>query len=341
MPSSLPRTDETTDAPAQAAPSGTKSPARRSKEDFPEMMVYEAMGQAVISSLNEFLQTFQSTSDSALQLKALTREDFFPRFFRLANKMTDDCCQDLVGIIRASSVLPSVREAPVPGLAKRIRDTAFKTLDEILGNYLGTAKRIETIYKNIRTIQDALQKAAVGTPASDTLAAAPAAKTEPAGSEKWATEGEHARQHQALLQSQTQAFSKITQYLNGLQALPAALLAYACDKCFAGEVNFQFEHEQAAECQAGIKNKLANALETMTRVAGDAKQDLEEERSNILANIELQKTHQVLEKIWQDKLEAKLQNEQRFKRIVMVSLTGLVLIVVAIIIFFGILFIRQ
>ncbi|MBI2947887.1 MAG: hypothetical protein HYY23_09580 [Verrucomicrobia bacterium] len=341
MPSSPTKLDGASDALTNAAPPGSSGLSRHSREDFPELMAYEAMGGAIVSSVNEFLRTFQSTSDSMLNAKAMTRGDFFPRFYRLANKMTDDCCQNLVQIIRASSVLPSVREAPIPGLAKRIRDTAFKSLDEILASFVGAAKKIETINRNIGTIRDALEKAAAGTPPAATAETAPPAEAVPAGKQKWATEDELARQHHVLLQAQNQAFVRIVQYLNNLPPLPGALLAYACDKCFAGEANFQFEREQVAECQAGIKNLLATALETMARVAGEAKQDVEEERTNILANIELQKAHQVLEKMWQDKMEAKLNEEQRFKRIVKLSFAGLVLIIITILIFFGVLMVRQ
>jgi hypothetical protein len=252
--------------------------------------------------------------------------------------MTDDCCQNLVQIIRTSSRISTVREAPVPGLAKRIRDTAFKSLDDILGSYVGAAKKIETIHKNIGTIRDALEKGA--TAPAGSAEAAPAAEPEADRPKKWATEDELARQHHGLLQAQTQAFSRIVQYLHGLQALPGTALAYACDKCFAGEVNFQFEHEQVAECQAGIKNLLDSALETMTRVAGEAKQDVEEERTHIMSNIEVQKTHQVLEKMWQDKMEAKLNEKKRFKRMLTVSFTGIILIVVVTLIIFWVLMVR-
>ena len=300
---------------AEARPPSSGGSSRLSKEEYPELLVYEAMTGAVVSSANEFLQSFQSTPESTLVLKSMCREDFFPRFFHQANKLTDDCCQKLVQIIRSSSILAS---------------------------YVGAARKIETIYKNIKTIQDELQKPAVGSqPADASPVADPGNQGEPGTVKKWATEDELARQHQSLAQAQTQAFHRIAQYLNALRDLPGALLTYACDKCFAGEVNYQFEHDQVAACKAAINPKLANALETMGRVGAVAKQDLEEERSHIMANIEMQKTHQVLEQMWEAKMEAKLHEEQRFKKIATVALVSLALIVILVISLFVIFVVKH
>ncbi|MBM3839124.1 MAG: hypothetical protein FJ398_14390, partial [Verrucomicrobia bacterium] len=64
MPSSPTRLDGASDALTSAT--GSTGLSRHSREDFPELMVYEAMGRAIASSINEFLQTFQSTPDSTL-----------------------------------------------------------------------------------------------------------------------------------------------------------------------------------------------------------------------------------------------------------------------------------
>jgi hypothetical protein len=80
MPSSPTKFDAASDPLTRAAPPGPGSVSRRSREDFPELMVYEAMGRAVVSSLHEFLQAFQSTSDSTLTVKTTTRADFFGDF---------------------------------------------------------------------------------------------------------------------------------------------------------------------------------------------------------------------------------------------------------------------
>ena len=325
----------------EASPPNPESRNRISSEEFPEYIVYESMGLAITSCLNEFLQPFQSTLESTLVLKSMTREDFFPRFFRLANKLTDDCCQNLVAIIRSSSVLAAVRESPVPGLAKRIRDMAFKSQDEILANYFSCAKKIETIYKNINTIRDTLNPSAFAPAQPDTTQPGSTAAAEPAADKKWATDGELLRQHQALAQAQKQAFSKIAQYMNTLNDLPRSLLAYACDKCFAGEVNYSFEHEQEAACKEAIKLKLANALETFARVGVLAREDVEEERAGILANIEMQKTHQVLEKMWEAKLEAKSHADRRFKRIVAAAFAGLAIILVLLAVLFWIFIVKK
>ncbi|MBI4663682.1 MAG: hypothetical protein HY735_33185 [Verrucomicrobia bacterium] len=341
MTSSPPKPDG---APNELVP-GTQpngiSSSRISKSDFPELMVYAAMGDAVASSLNEFLLTFQSAPESTLVVQSMTREDFFPKFYRLANKMTDDCCQKLVKIIRSASVIPSVREAPVPSLAKRIRDTAFKILDNILAGYVGSAKKIETIHKNIKTIRNALDHPTGSPQSADPSPADPGADAAGSGGKKWATEDELVRQHQTLLHAQAQAFFRIAQYLKAMIDLPGALLSYSCDKCFAGEVNYQFERDQVAAVKAAISLKMANALETLGRVGVAARKDVEEDRANVLANIQLQQTHQALEKIWEQKMEAKLKAEQRFKKQVTTALAGLLLIIVLVVVFFAFIVAQQ
>lgn len=306
-------------------PMTTGSAAPLSREDSAERRVYLAMTAAVLSSFEDFLQPFQSTDDSVHLIAGMTWEDFFPKFFQLANKMTDDCCQKLVKVIRSSSILSTVRETPVPGLAKRIRESAFKSADELLAGYYGSTKKISVVYANIQKIREGMENSAVtgGSPASPSApSASGGAESQPSG---WASEGELGKQQQNLLRLQTQAFSKVVHYLKGLDELPRTMLSYSCDKCFGGEVNYQWEHEQVDTIKAEIKAKLARALETFARVGSLAKQNLDDDRAVIMANLQMQRTHQALDRLWQEKMNAKLKGEQRFRKIAGLALGLLVI----------------
>lgn len=301
---------------------------RHSQEEVAELKVYEAMSGAVISSLKEFLQAFQSTPESTYVLKLMTREDFFPKFHRLANKLAEDCCSKLVAIIRSSSRVANVRVAPPAELARRIRARAFQLLDEILAHYAGAAKRIEVIFRNLRKIRDALEQAAAAASSGKRMGEASQAGSAGATVESWATEAELGRQEASLLHAQAQAFTCMAQYLKHLNDLPGELLSYACDKCYAGEVNYPLEMEQVSRIQAEIRGSLANAMETLARVSTAAKQELEQEQASHLANVQLLEAHQALDQICEAKIEAKLKAEQRFRKGVAIALVCLLVFAV-------------
>lgn len=281
---------------------------RHSPEDVTELKVYGAMSEAVISSIQEFLQPFQSTPESTYVLKALTREDFFPKFYRLAQKLAEDCCQRLVQIIKSSSQIAIVRGAAPADLGKRIRDTAFKPLDEILGHYAGVAKKIEIICRNLRTIREELGKKEAQGGLGHT------AQKDGTIVEPWASELELGRQEASLLQAQAQAFTRMAQYLKHLNELPAALLAYACEKCYAGEVNYPLQLEEVSRIQAEIRSHLANAMETLSRVSTAAKQELKQGQASFMANVQLEQVNHALEEMYEAKIDAKLKARQRFRK---------------------------
>lgn len=302
---------------------------RRSQEEIAELRVYEAMSGAVISSLQQFLQPFQSTPDSTYVLKAMTREDFFPKFHRLANELAQDCCSKLVTIIQSSSRVALVRGTAPSDLAARIRATAFQPLDDILAHYAGVAKKTGVISRNIKTIRDALEQAAASkSPGKKNGEDSRAGTGGSATMEPWATETELGRQEASLLQAQAQAFTRMAQYLKRLNELPGALLSYAADKCYAGEVNYPLQLEQVARIQGEIRGYLTNAMETLARVSTAAKHELELEQASQLANVQLAKADQALERICEGKFEAKLKAEQRFWKGVILALVCLLVFAV-------------
>lgn len=294
---------------------GSSSPP----DELTERRVYQSMGDVVTASIQEFLDVFKSRLDAA---SPITREDFFPKFLSRANKLAEDCSQGVVRIIHASTRLSQVRGTSAPDLAKRVRGAAFKSLDGILSRYFGAAKNIQVIYDNIRKVRDGLEAAAGGQPPE-----ALAGQTSDGSGEKWATEEELARQHRNLLQAQSQAFTQVVQYLKGVNDLPGAILNYACDKCFGGDVNYQIESEEVLACQSAIQKKLAVALETLAQAGVTAAKDVEEERRNILMRVEMHKTDLMLDKVWEEKLEAKRKRAQKIKRIVAVSLACLIALI--------------
>lgn len=316
-------------APAsEGRPSPSSAADRRRKEHYSELKIYEEMGAAVRSSIEEFLQPLLSPPDADFVVKLIMKDDFFPRFMTMANGLADACCQKLVKIIRASTRLATVREAPTPELAKRIRDASFKPLDTILANYSGTIKRVDVTSKNIDKIRDELRKAAKTEAASEGGGAADAGAAD-GSSESWATDEELSRQHERLIQAKTLAYVKMVEYLTALQGLPDALLAYGCDKCFAGEVNYELEVEQVGQVKGALRNKQANAVETLRRVMTLTKTDLEQEKAFIVANIEQDKVHQALEGMLEAKFEERNKAEKKFKRVIALLVISFLAIVLA------------
>jgi hypothetical protein len=268
-----------------------------------------------VSAFDQFLEAFQTAPEMSY-LKSLAREEFFPKLFHLANGFTDNCCQKLVKIIRASSVVPGVSEAPAPLLARRVRETAFHGLDPILGSYVATAKKIAVTYGNIQKIRQELERVAMGTPPDELQKADSEPKSDGAGQEqKWATDDELARQHETLLKLQMQAFTRVIEYLKGLEELPRRLMSYACEKCFGADVNFTIEEEQVVNIQAEIRPKLRKAVEGFSSIVSSAKEHVEEERRTILTNIEMRKTDIMLAQVWEEKLEAKEQQREKWRKI--------------------------
>lgn len=288
--------------------------------ELAERWAYQMMGEIVTTRIQEFLDLFQSCSASDPQI---TREDFFPKFLGRANKFADDCCQGVVGIILKSSRLSPVRGTSSSDLVKRVREAAFKPLDGILGRYYGIAKNLQVIYDNIRKVRDGLEAAAMEDQSLETTQNEVVEGNE----QEWATDEELVRQHRNLLHAQSQAFAQMVQYLGKLNELPGVLLAYGYAKCFGGDVNYQLESEEVLASQAAIQNRLAVALETFVRIGGTAKQEVEEEQRNILMRIQMHKTDLMLDKVWEQKLEAKRTRAQKVKKIAAISLASLVALI--------------
>ena len=292
---------------------------QKSRSAVPELRVYEGMAEAVNSSIEKFLEPLQPGSDLSFFLKSMTREEFFPRFYSLANRLADDCCQKLVKIIRASSQMQSVRDTPTPDLAKRIRETAFRSLDDTLSLYAGIAKRMQVLFENIRKVRDEIQKPS----------AAPAGnqgKDKGGAPENWATDEELARQHEVLLRAQSQAFARIAQYLKSLDQLPENILNYACDKCFPGEVNFELLHEQVADIRGKMQRNLASAIETLAQVGGVAQQELGQERSRIMSNVATEKLQIALEELVEDRIAARRKSEEKFRKYLTIGVTATIIV---------------
>jgi hypothetical protein len=311
-------------------PAGSDSPdfatgGNRPRENFSELRLYEVMADAVRSSLDEFLQPLQSPPDSTYVVKVLVRDDFLPKFHSMANALADNCCQKLVKIIRASSRIAAVREAPTPELAKRIRDASFKPLDNILSSYAGAARRAGVINSNIHKIRDAIHRRSTGARPPEEISASPEPTNGAAPAEEWATDEELARQHERLIRAKAQAYARMTDYLNSLQQLPDAIMAYGCDKCFAGEVNFELELEQVAKIKLAFKNKLANAIETLGRVMSTTRSELEQEQVFIAASIQQEQFHHALEEMAAKKMEQKEKAERKFKRIAFIFLFSILI----------------
>ncbi len=293
-----------------------------------ERQIYGAMTQAVISRTEMFLRLFHSIPGVTPTIKSMIQEDFFPRFKGLANQWTEECCHRLARIIRSTSRLPNVRETPGLDLARRIRETAFHSLDAILFNYADTVKHLEVVGGNMGKIRAELAKAVGTGPSPDETAASPSAGSAPPPTEEWATDQELIHQETLLFQAQSRAFAQIIQYLKSLNELPAALLSYAGDKCFGGEGNYQFELEGVSNIKAELRPKLTRAIETLEQAGVAAKTEVEKDVTSILTNIQLEQTNRALETIWAKKIEGKVKARQKRDRLSILVL-GLLLLLAA------------
>ena len=294
-----------------------KAPRGKPTRTLAEFQVYEAMGAAVQSSIESFLRVFESTVDATYALNSLTREEFFPQFLSTANALAEQCSQQLVKILQDHSLVPTVREMRAADLAKRIRESGFRSLDLILFQCAELAKKIEVIKGNIRKIRDALCENA----ATESRAAG-----EGGAGNEWATEQELGRQHELLLRVEGQAHARIVEYLKAIEALPAAVLSYGCDKCFGGEVDYWLEGEQASRINGAIQNKLASALATLARAGNLAQKELGGEKAEILNNIQQQKVLLVLNEMAEAKMEKKLHAKERLKKLVPAALVSVLIL---------------
>ena len=141
---------------------GESAPPRT---EYGELQIYEKLRIALESPMREFLKPYQIGADSSSELNLLRMDDFFAGFVSSANKFTDACCQSLVKVIRSSSVSSAIRETATPELAKRVRETSFKKLDELLGAVAGTAKKIEVLHGNIEKLKEEIKAVVAATPA--------------------------------------------------------------------------------------------------------------------------------------------------------------------------------
>lgn len=302
------------------SPRDAKAFNRKPTRTFAEFQLYEAMGAAVQSSIEAFLRAFESTVDSTYALNSMTREEFFPQFLSTANALADQCGQQLVKILHTNSFVPTVREMRAADLAKRIRESGFRSLDITLFQCAELAKKIEVIKSNIRKIRDALCE---GAP-TDSQAAGEA----DTGNE-WATEQELGRQHELLLRVESQAHARIVEYLKAIEALPATVLSYGCDKCFGGEVDYGLEGEEVTRINGAIQNKLTQALGTLARAGHLAQKELGGEKADILNNIQQQKVLLVLNEMAEAKMEKKLHAKERLKRFVPAVLVSILILTAA------------
>lgn len=309
-----PTTSADSNDPPNQRPSDFAAPIPLTHSDFREALTYQMIGQAVQTSLERFLETLQIEMVSTSSVASKTRQDFFPKFFNLANRMADECCQELVKIVRASSRNPAVREAPTPALARRIRDTAFDSLDQILVSYGKITQKISIVADNIRKVEDQMKGSAAARPA----AVKPdrgLSNLESANAPRWANDEELARQHVNLRRTQSQAFARIMQYLQTVEQLPESVLAYACDKCFPGQVDFELLRAHGAEIKQAIHARLGHALESMGQADLKSHLELQRELTRILSDIAMEKTQVALERLIEKRLEEKSQIRNRLKKI--------------------------
>ena len=336
-------------ASANTSPTNQAGSPRLSPEEVAEGRIYAAMTGVVIAGTEEFIEPFQLSPGSTHRLRAVTREESFPRFFHLADKMTQEICRRLAEIIRADSIQTVVRESPAPALARRIREVAFTPLDRVLCSYLHTVNNLLITYRNIKLIQRRLEEQTLPDPSSQphpvpnsleagqrpdsheaddrtlmpdeaegTVKDREAGHSETAVDaaettlENWATEEELVRQHTNLHETQTRAFSQIINYLNTLSDMPALALAYASSKCFGGEVDYALEREQVAAIQGEIQAKLRQARGFFLEASAVARREVEDEMRSILMNIEMNK---MLTRMLAEKAEAEQRKEARRMRL--------------------------
>jgi hypothetical protein len=294
---------------------GTLRARKLSKEDLERLRVYEQIGEAVETAAAEFLRPFEIHPEAASGLRLLALNDSFSSFVSQANRFSDTCCQLLVKVIRSSTLIPSVRETPTPGLAKRIRDISFKHLDEILGHCAGSAKKIDVLAGNVRKILEAMEN-----PAS---APAPIEKIEPSGTgspgeeEEWATQERLEYENARLLQAKTRAYAQIVEYFNGLLALPSTSVAYAADKCFGVDVSYEFQTEQIEELMKFMEPRLIMAIGAFERVASMEKGDLELAKAKIRSEKEHDNVHVALERALEEKLVQQEKTDRKSKKMMM------------------------
>lgn len=271
--------------------------------------IYTRIRGAIQEEVEAFLKPFTPGPEEPLGIQSLRSTGFFTDFVNQTNVFTDNCCQKLVKIIRAESLIPTVRASPTPDLAKRIRDTAFRKLDGVLVRYAALAKRIQVIDANLKAIQEALHKP------SDSTGAQPSTP-ESEGNKAWATSERMERECALLAQAKVNAVSRIREYLLTIESFPPAAMEYGCDKCFAAETDFEFMNQEIAEIQDSMRIPLTRARESFDRVLEAEKQNLNHHTTIVTNAHEQTYLNQVLEKMVENRLEKKMSAERRFKKLI-------------------------
>ena len=309
------QTTELSDAdPSAAAAPGNPELSRFKRESFAEFMVYESMANAIRSAIAQFLLPFQSTEESTYVAKTLLLDDFLIKFAGMANTFSDNCCQELVKIVRASSRIEAVRLTPTPDLARRVREATFPQLDSILANFANAARKAEIFQNNLKKQRESNSKVS-------------AAALEPGASDA-APREDVERFHLGLSRARFQAYGKIVEFLQALPALAKPLMDYTSDKCFAADVIFELETEQIARTQAAMREKLDNALATMSKVLVTAKSELDRATAQSTMNQQDERFHVALEQLVEHRIEEKANSAARFKRavVVVIVISGLILL---------------
>lgn len=274
----------------------------------------------------EFLKPFQLPPESTAELKLLAMLDAFPAFVTAANRFTDACCQNLVKIIRSSSVSSAIRQTPTPDLAKRIRETAFGPLDEILSHVAAAAKRIEAINESLQKASDQSARAdALRAIGADELASASDSGALASSGSPLSADQESAR----LYKAKHAAFGKMIEYVKAIQSMPEAAMSYSAGKCFGAEVNYEFEKEELAEFLQQVQPRITVAVLAFERAARVEKTQLEEQKARVAATKEEQVYFDALQVALEEKLEQQARSQRQFRKWVIVALFGLGLITVA------------
>lgn len=307
-----------TNRPSSSPNSSESEVASAPRNAFSEIQIYEKIRIGIETPLRNFLTPYQIGPESTSELNLLRMDDFLPGFVTAANKFTDTCCQNLVKVIRASSESASIRETPTPELAKRIRDTSFAKLDEVLAHINSTAKKVEILHENIAKLKEEVERSTVletigvQTPGPRSSSGSDSDKDrDPAA----AVDEENAR----LLKVKMAAFAKIIEYLKLLRELPESAMSYACGKCFGAEIDYELEREQVAEIKKQTDNMVAMAIGAFERAAGAEQNQLQDYKSRVAAAKEESAYFAMLQKALEEKMESRQISSQRFRKLLLMT----------------------
>lgn len=130
------------------------------------------------------------------------------------------------------------------------------------------------------------------------------------------------------MQLKAQAYSKMIEFIHALDDLPARVLSYAYDKCFAADVRFDLEAEQTTKIRLEIQSRRVNAIETLGRVTALTQEELQRAAAAFQHNLEEEKLHLALEKMAEIRLEQKAKAQEKHKKLLYTALVGALVLVV-------------